>query len=99
MDAVRIDTSFRVAAAPTDIEWRAASDDGDRHAFPPPAEGRLPGRALCQVRWTVAFGKHGAGWCQDCIAVLKAQLRATSAALAAVDADDQRGDHYAGMGR
>lgn len=94
-DPVRIHTSTRITVREaTDIEWRASADDGDRHAFP--RQDGYPARAICGTRWTAAYGRHGASWCLDCLAGLREQLRAASAALAVAEREDlAAGDHYA----
>ncbi len=71
-------------AAEGNYHWAALSMDGDRHAFAPVEDGRLPGRSVCErVRWTATAGYDGRATCRECVAILRDQLRATVAALAA----------------
>jgi len=63
------------------FDWRADAPDGDRHAFPQREDRGLPFPALCGVRWTARFGEHGARWCDDCLARLKAILSGATDAL------------------
>lgn len=79
-----------------DYTWSALTHLGERHAFPPVPDGRLPGRSACQrVRWTAAAAYAGGTWCQGCITALRDDLRAVSVALAAAGIRTdlyQRGD-------
>lgn len=95
--SVTVDPTATTATTPTELKWRADSPDGDRHAFPDNAG--FPARAVCGARWTARMGHHGAAWCAGCADGLKEQLRAVTAALAVLEATDQRGDHFAGMSR
>jgi hypothetical protein len=88
------ETATAQPAAPPSIEWRASSDEDDRHAFPPATRPGFPPPAVCGVRWTVRYGKAGAAWCAECVQGLRDQLAYATAALELVDAGDQRGDHY-----
>lgn len=98
-EQIRLDTSTRIAVRDvTDIEWFAADDDGSRHAFP--RRDGFPPPAACGVRWTVRHGRHGSSWCDGCLAALKDQIRAATAALAVAEREDlAAGDFYAGMDR
>lgn len=79
---------------PTDIEWWAADETGDRHAFP--RRDGYPPPAACGVRWTTRHGKQGAEYCATCLAALKDQIRAASAALAVANREAlDAGDHFA----
>lgn len=93
---------------PGDYAWKAATGLGEAHAFPPTPDGRLPARAACGARWTVAYGHAGHRYCLACVGELRDTLRAVSAALAeagirldladpAPDPELAKGDHYAGM--
>lgn len=93
---------------PGDYRWASSSPVTGAHAFPPVEAGRLPGPAPCGVRWNVRFAHVGDGHCPTCLGELRDQLRAISVALASagirldllsVPAEDQRGDHFAGMDR
>lgn len=72
------------ATAPDDYEWRAFTDDGLRHAWPPRTDG-FPRPAICGVRWSARAGHHGQGWCQPCLLALREQIVAMGRALAIVD--------------
>lgn len=102
MDAVRIDTSMRVAQPPAPdpvpLEWWADAEDEQAHLFPRPEAG-YPPRALCARRWTVAMNKTGTGHCSTCLAVANDQHAALGTALAAAAAFGLgAGDHHVGVG-
>lgn len=93
-DPIRFDTSMRLPVAdPTAIEWFAADDALERHAFP--RRHGYPPRALCGERWTTLMGHHGSGTCVACLAALREQIRSASAAVAVAEAEDlAAGDHH-----
>ena len=103
MDAVRLDTSMRIAPPPVPqpvpLEWTADEDDVEAHLFPRPENG-FPPRALCGIRWTVRMGKTGDGHCGTCLAVATDQQAALRAALETAQAFGlDMGDHHVGVGR
>jgi len=62
-------TTIRPPVTPPELRWVARSDDEPRHAFRP-VDGLAGMRSLCGLRWQASYGKHGAGQCVDCQAVL-----------------------------
>lgn len=103
MDAVRIDTSMRIAPPPAPepvpLEWLADTAEGEAHLFPRPEVG-YPPRALCGARWTVAMNQAGSSHHATCVAVATNQRAALDAALAAAAAFGlAAGDHHARVGR
>ena len=74
-------TAYESRVSATLFDWRADTTDGDRHAFPEREDRGFPLSALCGIRWTAAFGEHGAQYCKDCLAKLKAILSGAQEAL------------------
>jgi len=96
-EPVTLHTSTIGAAAPppAPIAWWADDETTAAHAFP--RRDGFPPPAVCGIRWSVRYGNAGAGFCVLCVAELRTQLEVVTAALAVVDAVDDRGNHFAGM--
>lgn len=75
-----------------DFAWHAATDDGDRHAFPQRADEGLPPPALCGLRWTVAYGKDGSRYCDACLGTLRRILSGAQDALVEAEFTNAAGD-------
>jgi hypothetical protein len=66
------------------IDFLADAPDAEFHAFP--RRDGFPSGSLCgQVRWTVRQRPHGAGFCRDCVGVMREQQAWLTEALAVVD--------------